>query len=1234
MFGLRTPGFLSAAQIKPLAGDIKYAGLPLELSGAPVDITFTPGLRLVPFLTTTTGAGGSLNHTGTGLTSPNSYHKALISTPTVTLHNNAKLNYTIITLRCKQPVYSNYVDNTGGSDIFTINNNSSYRHFIDNTSNIPFLPVGGSNSLDNITSPEGTQYPPFDSSPNGAINTSVNHFTPVQLTPRSDAIPGYNEIDESSTYSGSPVWHIPDGDHRINAFGYAIDDSLYQDIGGGTLSATGSVSDTRSLHDVMSVYNGGGGNPLRGVFTDDLNTGGSFYHSMVKHGLYASYRKKNVIARPIPISYDGYDLTTKYNYDPVPLSAINAGNAYSAPSCTVTLWSMKLPRCVQPRQHGNPRYDPPAPARPSADVGGQCVPTGTDPCAAVKDVLYAPGDLLGTGNIYYSHISGEEIVFNSSSYNPYIYRPAIFTTTIYLGFTPDSGWSQSLPVVFVPESVFIPGGSPTKYTYAICIPTVSASLPTATKPMSPISITNMLSSYRFSKIALGKEHVLGLTLSGQIVGFGSNEFYQINIPTQLTEYNNEILDIVAGSNWSAILSSNGSVYIWGGGNIQSVSTSTISSSSSGDEVAVSGTSIIFTGYASGGNESLTRLHTYDPSLTGVTIKKLFPTSSGSLIGITLSGSLVEFLSNDITDTNTLSSVQYLSPGGQSITGSPSSRRSLIYDIEDLSYNIRVVLYGKTDNTVVQYDKEPTIYDTSAFILSSCTGVVATEEYNIFLTKNGVVSGFYGISMNTEEYPISGDYIGVLAVSGLSATSIKRYSIASNSYAVLFNDGRVGVVYGAPPTALSYIPNITNAISITTSYCYDKPKVLAIILSGGVVKFFGSSYLSYEAPTYIMDGYKYTPLETLAYDPRTRSVIDGYYDDNDYHVWNDKLNAYYWEYLQRWGGIIHRLDLPSTTNFNCDDVKKTQLPELSHGDFYSQGGRSMGVYPQGPGNWDGPIYNGTPRFLNDTAGNDFWSFLGSSNSFFGGLHAGHYSLNPLASSSPPWRDYLEFYYGGYSTGTSPNPIPGTNYSQVIDPYSLTSYTKTERIRCATGDLDAGGMIIPGIIGNSTRSGRTIAIRLITPGLIPTSEMQDATFVPCITGTTRMVSSDTIWKDCRSVYEINPSIPSPLAPADCCSCDVGTPAANNQCRVDLNLQLAYKYTASDFYGTIQPMSYINPSPPFDSDSCISKSIYSDPLGTLAPLVCCVDIRRAGNCRKKLPCPNPDPAEPEIISYSSYS
>ena len=66
-----------------------------------------------------------------------------------------------------------------------------------------------------------------------------------------------------------------------------------------------------------------------------------------------------------------------------------------------------------------------------------------------------------------------------------------------------------------------------------------------------------------NKLSIGNNHIIGLDSQGKLLGWGSNNFGQLEIPEDLTDGTVEVVDIASGANHSLALDSDGNIYTWG-----------------------------------------------------------------------------------------------------------------------------------------------------------------------------------------------------------------------------------------------------------------------------------------------------------------------------------------------------------------------------------------------------------------------------------------------------------------------------------------------------------------------------------------------------------------------------------------------------------------------------------------------------------------------------------------------
>ena len=65
------------------------------------------------------------------------------------------------------------------------------------------------------------------------------------------------------------------------------------------------------------------------------------------------------------------------------------------------------------------------------------------------------------------------------------------------------------------------------------------------------------------EVAIGSNHILGLTLEGNVIGWGDDYYNQISIPEELTDNSIEVVSVQSGANHSLALDESGNIYAWG-----------------------------------------------------------------------------------------------------------------------------------------------------------------------------------------------------------------------------------------------------------------------------------------------------------------------------------------------------------------------------------------------------------------------------------------------------------------------------------------------------------------------------------------------------------------------------------------------------------------------------------------------------------------------------------------------
>ena len=1249
MFGLRSPGFLSAAKIDVFAGNIRYAGLPPELSGAPADLKFNTNLRLETH----------------GRLTP--YDKWLMAAPSIDCLNNTALDYTIVSLKTSpenDPFIAShrtgaefllyYKYNTAPMPALVLTNMSStsgivplsarldstnIKHYIDQSSSIPFFTGSNLNSLTGMLSPFDTSYDLLGNQTDRPyermkVDTTAHLTASVfQLRSISPAtIQGFAHTDKSLIETG--------GDKSVSP-------SVFNIISGGVLDDLASYYNGRSI-DKEGVFT----DPRLQVYYPDNQGGVGFTRTVnnetaqryegyryiaeprVHKGLWGGYRKRNVIGKPILLTYGGVDCTVDYLYDTPSIQSILSAGAHSAPTISLSIAVLSYPWCRQPtwRQNKDGSW-----ADPHLQNTAQDCTLGywDDPCSSpltAAPLLGAPmsGPTVGRRSYIYYVCD-----FNTTGYNPYIYQPVLFKTSITRQVGNSADWSPDLranDIVLVPEKFLDPTRPEGSYTYAIRKAgerikdefgqEVSINRSTL---RTPSTLNSLLSSYRFSKISLGSTHIIGLTTSGQLVTLGDNENFQTNTPYTLAGYNN-ILDIAAGNTFSVILSSNGLIYAWGGG---IVTTTTLS--------GVSRT--LFTGFSSGGHTPAVEISSPSISLSAVKYVKIYSTPYDTLIALTSAGELHEMISpSTFTTTIALSAIYFLSPNTPPVSGTMVQKLSALSTsaITSISVNQGGILLVTSGREVIQWDRDETPYDTSRFVSGVCVAAAKTRGFNNYVTTSGVISSF-AISSLTGILSISGIYTystDYISISGLSAVDIRRFEINEDAYAVLFSNSTVGVVSGLSHST-TFLSNISSAISINTSHCSDRSSTLAVILSGGEVRFFGEP-LSTDRQTlsaFEVGGNYYYILPTIAIDPRTRQVIsrlapERFVDRKLIELQpfsDDPIDAEQMPFISiaPFSYYIPGYDYNTQPNYNCSDLKRIDHYAPGANDFYTI---------TNPRNYEGdliywdntgkqPMY--TTLFSLDKT--KYFQHITGLNGYEVGksmlttaLWKNHARTVPMLEISEYW--WWQQTLGGNRRAATPEQNSGWWGPNVITTPDITS-TKRYRLDQCPDSLSPLTPLIT--IRTGTSKFRTSETVIITPALAPREYI---TGVPLISGTTKAV---TVTKSFTRVAKISKS-PPPGA-MDCCICPTVI-AAFPYCDVTLNTHESFEtYVHSPF---ISVPGFTLPAPEDAPDEMpfSLENNYSITAPQSAQEAECARYRAVpGNCGKKTDCPLIMPLYGGEISFS---
>lgn len=80
-----------------------------------------------------------------------------------------------------------------------------------------------------------------------------------------------------------------------------------------------------------------------------------------------------------------------------------------------------------------------------------------------------------------------------------------------------------------------------------------------------LDVPDEVQGVKFAQVAAGNKHIVAIDVDGNFYGWGYNSFNQAEIPSEYTQIlnNKEIIDIKAGENYTAVLTDDHNLYVWG-----------------------------------------------------------------------------------------------------------------------------------------------------------------------------------------------------------------------------------------------------------------------------------------------------------------------------------------------------------------------------------------------------------------------------------------------------------------------------------------------------------------------------------------------------------------------------------------------------------------------------------------------------------------------------------------------